>query len=63
MINIIDELNKRFGTISTSEGADKCLICSRRHTLECPNSSKCLSLENKPYFKEEKKNNEYEIMG
>ena len=76
MINIIDELKKRFGIVSPSdktratglyeislnltevyykEGIDykNCLICSRRHTMECPNSSKCFSLENKPYFKEE----------
>lgn len=53
MINIIDELKKRFGIVSPSGKTKKCLICSRRHTMECPNSSKCFSLENKPYFKEE----------
>ena len=52
MINIIDELKKRLGIVSPSGKTNKCLICSRRHTMECPNSSKCFSLENKPYFKE-----------
>ena len=52
MINIIDELKKRFGVVSPSGKTKKCLICSRRYTMECPNSSKCFSLENKPYFKE-----------
>ncbi len=52
MINIIDELKKRFGIVSPSGKTKKCLICSRRYTMECPNSSKCFSLENKPYFKE-----------
>lgn len=54
MIDIIDELKKRFGIVSPSGKTDKCLICSRRHTMGCPNSSKCFSLENKPYFKEGK---------
>jgi len=27
-----------------------CRKCKRHHTMDCPNSSKCFSLDNKPYF-------------
>ena len=28
-----------------------CFYCKHQHTLDCPNSQICYSLENKPYFK------------
>lgn len=29
----------------------ECIYCEYQHTLECPNSKYCYSLDNKPYFK------------
>lgn len=28
-----------------------CMYCEKQHTMDCPNSSKCYSLQNKPHFK------------
>ena len=35
----------------------KCRNCVRFKTIDCPNSSLCFALENKPFFMSKKKDN------
>lgn len=32
-----------------------CFNCKKQHTMECPNSSKCYSTSDKPYFERKKR--------
>lgn len=50
-MNIIDFFRNIF-TRKEREIKRTCDNCEHQHSDDCPNSSLCYSLDNKPYFKE-----------
>lgn len=36
--------------IIKAEKSKDCSMCKKRKTMDCPNSSKCYSTEDKPFF-------------
>jgi hypothetical protein len=55
-LNIFGKIIIFFGFVKREHIVEQkdCYSCAKQHTMKCPNSSKCYSLDDKPYWEPNK---------
>ncbi|UWG96797.1 hypothetical protein LPY66_18250 [Dehalobacter sp. DCM] len=49
-MGLIDCYDPEAEAVLEGIGGEDCETCKKQHTMDCPNSSECYSLKDKPYW-------------